>query len=211
MLEKMSFTLWDIGAYLIIGFYSTVVIFSYCFATNYLSPEIFLEESKNHSSLLIILTPIIFLSLGMIIEPIANWTNKQLEKINIFKPAGSRKKDNLLSLIAKKLDNPDITSINTYKYCKAVLELKNPNSNHEIFLARFGFYRSLSFIFMTLPIINLFALSLSAKSLAISIFFAFMFYQCFRRAQLYKVHLEESVYFNYLALYEKNDNKQKGD
>ncbi|XQU07839.1 hypothetical protein P4544_14815 [Halomonas sp. LY9] len=92
MLEKMSFTLWDIGAYLIIGFYSTVVVLSYCFSIGYLTPEILLEESKNHSSLLIILTPIIFLSLGMMIEPIANWTTKQLEKINILKPMESRKK-----------------------------------------------------------------------------------------------------------------------
>lgn len=205
MLEKISFTLWDIGAYLIIGFYSTVVILLYCFAANYLTPETLLEESKNHSSLLIILTPIIFLSIGMMIEPIANWTTKKLEKITIFKPRGSRKKEKLIALIKIKLDNSEITNIDTYKYCKAVLELNNPNSNHEIFLARFGFYRSLSFIFMILPIIHFFTLSLSIRSLAISVFFAFMFYQCFKRAQIFKVHLEEAVYFNYLALFEKDE------
>lgn len=200
MLEKVNLSLWDVGAYLIIGFFVSIITLTYCFIKNVIDPLVFFAEIRNYSAILVILMPICFLFLGMTIEPFANLAVKKIEKTSFFKAKESRNKDKLISIIEASLPDPKLKDVNIYKYCKAVLENKSPNSKHEIFLARFGFYRSLSFIFITISAANIIILEITVTSILSSFLFIAVAHQCLKRAQLFKVHLEESVYYNYIAL-----------
>lgn len=201
MLDNGKLTFWDVGTYLTIGLFFTIVSFLYSFFIININFSLWIKELKDFSGLLILLAPILFLFTGMFIEPIANWSAKIIEKkVKWLKPRESRNKVKLEGLVKSLLPNENIEIVNKYRYCKAIVDLKFPNSNHDIFLARFGFYRSLTFLMNSLFVLNVFLVSWSFTMFLVNFFIGFMSYQFLRRSQDFRNHMEDTIYYNYLAL-----------
>ncbi|MDV5357691.1 hypothetical protein [uncultured Kosakonia sp.] len=201
MLDNFKLTFWDLGTYLTVGFFSFTLILYYAISAFGFDLMFFLAECKDYSSVIVILLPIVFLFLGMLIEPFANYFSKKLEnKCGLFKPKENRNKAELDKLIEINLPNDNIKFVNKYRYCKAIVELKFPSSNHDLFLSRFGFYRSMSFVMAILFIANIIIGEWSFVFLTAEIFIGFLFYIFFKRSQVFRNHMEQAVYYNYLAL-----------
>lgn len=207
MFEKGKLSFWDIGTYLTIGFFASLLFVLYCVHGFELSAPTYISKLKDFSATIAILTPILLLLIGMIIEPFANTFIKEIEKIKIFTPKKGRSIEKIVEIVDKKLPKSSLIDIR-YRYCKSIVELKFPNSNHEIFLARFGFYRSLSFIFICILIANFFVKNLSCTLQLINIINLYFAYISLRRSQLYKSHMEYSVYINYLAVIDTDENNK---
>ncbi|WP_111977588.1 hypothetical protein [Algibacillus agarilyticus] len=208
MFEKGKLSFWDIGTYLTVGcFVSLAAIFYIFYGLGILFPS-WAKDLKDFSGSLVIVVPIVFLLVGMFIEPIANWLAKHIEKFAWFKPREIRNKEFLVNTIKRHLPDDEINSANLYRYCKAVVELKFQNSNHDIFLARFGFYRSMSVLLALIFIANWFVFKCDAINISINVLIAFSAYQFLKRSQVFKNHMEEAVYYNYLALVVSKDEQQ---
>ncbi|MCG5047143.1 hypothetical protein L2164_00305 [Pectobacterium brasiliense] len=208
MLENGKLTFWDLGTYLTVGFFVTSIFSFYSISIFDMKISDWIAKLKDYSALFVILFPVVFLFSGMCIEPLANWFIKKLEdNICFFNPKESRNKKSLEELIISKLPDVNISSVNKYRYCKAVVELKFRNSNHDVFLARFGFYRSMSFLMAVLFVLNLMLITWSCRMFFINVVIFFMFCQFIKRSQDFKNHMEDAVYYNYLALMNTSDNK----
>ena len=213
MFEKGKLSFWDIGTYLTVGcFASFVAVFYLFYGFSFPFPN-WAKNLKDFSGSLVIVVPIVFLLVGMIIEPIANWLVKYVEKLGWLKPREIRHKESLVNIVKKYLPNDEIESANVYRFCKAVVELKFENSNHDIFLARFGFYRSMCVLLALIFIVNFFVFKCNAINILFNALLGFFAYKFLKRSQVFKNHMEEAVYYNYLALAVSKDeqkNRNKG-
>lgn len=208
MFEKGKLSFWDIGTYLTVGCFATLAAAFYLFYGLTIPFPYWAKNLKDFSGSLVIIVPIVFLLVGMFIEPIANWIAKNIEKLGWFKPRKIRNKEFLVNTIKNHLPDNEIDSANLYRYCKAVVELKFQNSNHDIFLARFGFYRSMSVLLTLIFIVNWFVFKCDAINISVNVLLAFSAYQFLKRSQVFKNHMEEAVYYNYLALVVSKDEQK---
>ncbi|WP_417435748.1 hypothetical protein [Idiomarina abyssalis] len=208
MFEKGKLSFWDLGTYLTVGCFASFAGVFYMFYGLSIPFPSGAKNLKDFSGSLVIVVPIVFLLFGMFIEPIANWLVKHIEKLGWFKPREIRNKESLVNKIKNHLPDDDINSVNLYRYCKAVVELKCKNSNHDIFLARFGFYRSMSVLLALMFIINFFIFKCNAVNITVNFLLAFFAYQFLKRSQVFKNHMEEAIYYNYLALELSKDEQQ---
>jgi hypothetical protein len=208
MFEKGKLSFWDIGTYLTVGCFTSVAAAFYIFYGLSIPFPNWAKNLKDFSGSLVIVIPILFLLVGMFIEPISNWLVKHIEKLDWFKPRDIRNKAPLVNMIKSHLPDGGIDSANLYRYCKAVVELKFQNSNHDIFLARFGFYRSMSVLLAVLFLINWFVFKFDAINITVNVLLAFCSYQFLKRSQVFKNHMEEAVYYNYLAIVVSNSEQQ---
>lgn len=208
MFEKGKLSFWDIGTYLTVGCFATLAAAFYLFYGLTIPFPDWAKNLKDFSGSLVIIVPIVFLLIGMFIEPIANWIAKNIEKLDWFKPRKIRNKEFLVNTIKNHLPDNEIDSANLYRYCKAVVELKFQNSNHDIFLARFGFYRSMSVLLTLIFVVNWFVFKCDAINISVNVLLAFSAYQFLKRSQVFKNHMEEAVYYNYLALVVSKDEQQ---
>ncbi len=208
MFEKGKLSFWDIGTYLTVGCFASLATAFYLFYGLSIPFPSWAKNLKDFSGSLVVVVPIVFLLVGMFIEPIANWLVKYIEKLDWFKPREIRNKESLVNTVKSHLPDNDIDSANLYRYCKAVVELKFPNSNHDIFLARFGFYRSMSVLLGLIFIVNCFDFKCDAINISVNVLLVFCAYQFLKRSQIFKNHMEEAVYYNYLALVVSKDEQQ---
>ncbi len=205
MIEKGKLSFWDVGTYLMIGFLSTFVFSVSLVWKSGLDWSGWIEVVKSISGLLVVILPIWFLLLGMFVEPVANMVCKWLEKIPLLEPKKSHHQEYVVGLVSKLLPDEELRTESPYRFCKSVVELKYPNSNHEIFLARFGFYRSLGFVFFVSSSMSFFVLGCGLLSLSVAIICAILGVVFLRRSQVFLSHMSDAVYFNYAALaYEKS-------
>lgn len=206
MFENGKLSLWDIGTYLTVGCFASFAAAFYLYYGLSIPFTDWVKYLKDFSGSLVIVFPIVFLLVGMFIEPISNWLVKNIEKIPWFEPRQIRNKEALVGLVKSHLPSNEIDSANLYRYCKAVVELKFSGSNHEIFLARFGFYRSMSVLLVLILMVNLFYFKCDSVNIFVDILLALFAYQFLKRSQIFKNHMEEAVYYNYLALvFSKDD------
>jgi hypothetical protein len=145
LIDKAKLGFWEIFTYFLIGLLVMIVILAYGYVTyelNWTKADKFL---KNNSGLLLLLLPLTCLLIGMIFEPISNFIIKQVEKCPFVKPQPAR---NLIKLMpfVKKYTPANMEEALLYRHCKATVEQNCANTNIAIFLARFGFYRSLAVI-----------------------------------------------------------------
>lgn len=208
MFEKGKLSFWDIGTYLTVGCFASFAAAFYLFYGLSIPFPSWTKNLKDFSGSLVIVVPIVCLLVGMFIEPMANWLVKYIEKLSWFKPREIRNKESLVNTIKSHLPDNKIDSANLYRYCKAVVELKFPNSNHDIFLARFGFYRSMSVLLALIFIVNWFVFKFGIINISVNAILAFCAYQFLKRSQVFKNHMEEAVYYNYLALVVPKDEQQ---
>lgn len=208
MFEKGKLSFWDIGTYLTVGCFASFAAAFYLYYGLSISFPGWVKHLKDFSGSLVIIVPIIFLLVGMFIEPIANWLVKYVERLAWFEPREIRNKEALVDLVKSHLPSNEIDSANLYRYCKAVVELKFSGSNHDIFLARFGFYRSMSVLLALIFIVNCFDFKCDAINISVNVLLVLFAYQFLKRSQVFKNHMEEAVYYNYLALVVSKDEKQ---
>ncbi len=209
MFEKGKLSFWDIGTYLTVGCFASVVAAFYLFYGLSISFPNWVKDLKDFSGSLVIVVPIAFLLVGMLIEPIANWLVKYVEMLDFFKPREIRHKESLVNIVKKHLPYCEVESANLYRFCKAVVELKFQNSSHDIFLARFGFYRSMSVLLALIFIVNFFVFKCNSLNIIFNALTGFFAYIFLKRSQVFKNHMEEAVYYNYLALVmSKDEDKQ---
>ena len=208
MFEKGKLSLWDIGTYLTVGCFASFAAIFYIFYGLSIPFPYWAKSLKDFSGSLIIVVPLVFLLTGMLIEPIANWLVKYIEKCTWFKPKEMRNKESVENIIKSHLPLHDINSVDLYMYCKAIVELKFQNSNHAIFLARFGFYRSMSVLLALLFFINWFVFKNDVINVTANFLLFIFAYLFLKRSQMFKSHMEEAVYYNCLALVVSKEEKE---
>jgi hypothetical protein len=161
MIEKVRVTLWDLLTFFLSGFLASIITFAHFLVLNNDKCILFIKSFKDiPTSYILFVIPIFLTLIGMLIEPLANICDKKLIapillKIKIIKSKNEEEKEELKSIISKIIKteiNEEIT--NVYHFCKDYVEQKQLTTNFMIFLARFGFYRNVSFLCFIASIIS---------------------------------------------------------
>lgn len=210
MVESIKFSLWEMFTYFLIGLQALVLALIYVIVFYQdMKLDVFsnIDTVQNNFATYAMFTlPFVLLLIGMLIEPLANKVAKVMDTIRYLKPK-SRRQTNTLEKEIRLINSEIPSQLKLFRYCKAVVEQNSLSANLNVFLARFGFYRSTSFLFLVLaiavmltaPICSLFQI-ITITSIVFSIFFH-------KRAQDFLGHMEYEVYFCYLAY--KTESKVK--
>ena len=163
MIEKIRVTLWDLLTFFLSGFFvSIIIIFHLIVLENDMCISL-IKLLKDIPTSYVLFTTLMSLTLtGMLIEPVANIVDKKiiapvLSKLKLVRSRNIREKEELKSTISKILKSEmDEEITNTYHFCKDYVEQKQLTTNFMVFLARFGFYRNVSFLCFVTGIFSLF-------------------------------------------------------
>ena len=202
MIDKAKLGFWDIFTYLLIGLLLTKITFVLLLSGNLISWDSISRGLKELGSLSIVFIPIISLILGMSFEPISNKVLNKLVKKGIIKKSTPRDAEKLLDIIKNNYLPKNLSNASTYRYCKAVVEQNFASTNINIFLSRFGFYRSAGTILLLLIPATIFLFKLSFFTSILSIIYLILSYSFLNRAQSFKGHIEYEVYYNFIAYME---------
>ena len=201
MFERGNLTFWDIGNYLTIGFFFFSLFILYLILFFGIDITYLFSLTKDFSNLLIILLPIMFLAIGMIIDPLANFSVKSSEKIYFLRPKDNKYSKNLQFNCKKFIDKQNFDEgFSLFLYCKAVVELNIQDTKYDIYLARFGFYRNLCFLIFCLFFFNFIILNSSFINMLLNCILLPISWFFLKRAQIFKIHMENYIYYSYLAL-----------
>lgn len=198
MVDKAKLGFWELFTYFLIGLLIAISVLTYVVLLNEVEWKTIAKILKEANAVLLLLIPLLALILGMLFEPISNYSLKFFEGLKILKQRESRSVSSLMPIIQKYLP-ADLGEKQRFRYCKAVVEQNYPNSNISVFLARFGFYRSVGILSLIHFPLTLMLIDIDCLSLLYSISFAFLSFIFIKRAQFFKGHLEYEVFFNYLA------------
>jgi ABC-type multidrug transport system fused ATPase/permease subunit len=200
MVDKGKLSLWDLWTYLVSGFFSSILVAIYVIYYLQFDLSAALSIIKNISSILLILLPLVFLCIGMLLEPIANIFEKTIKKLSFFPRKNNQRLESVKDII-KKLVPDTIDDRMLYRYCKSVVELKSSTSNADLFLARFGLYRNLSFLSFLCIIANLVFFNITWASSLLSVSLLAFVVLTMRRATEFLRHMESAIYYHFIALH----------
>lgn len=200
MFDNGKLSLWDVFNNLSIGLATfLIILFSVFFYLDFDHFKILGLLSK-FSSVLVILIPVLLLLLGMLVDALSNRFYKTQCWLYRINKSISKNQMEVLAKVRKIL--PDIISEKTmFRYCKAFVCQNCKNNNVEVFLARFGFYRNVSFILF----ISVFASYYILTSMMLSVILLLLSRVFMNRAKHFLNLLEFEVYYNYLAANVKRD------
>ena len=202
MIDKAKLGFWELFTYFLIGLLITIFFIIYTTRVDLIALDEILRILKDCGALGVVLFPIIFLILGLLFEPIGNFSFKYLERISYFKPRESRGVAALEPVIIKYLP-AGLGNRQAFRYCKAVVEQNFPNSNISVFLARFGFYRGLGILMIMLCVVDLILIDWDLYSALQSFIYLSLSIVFIKRAQSFKGHMEYETYYNFIA-YKEN-------
>lgn len=211
MINKFSLSFWELFAYFLIGFLLFIVIFFCLLISDNIDVKITIGYVKELGASLLVLLPLVFFLFGMIFEPFSNLIYRNIVKgFSFMSQRPSRSVIDLKPLIQKHIPN-ELKEKQYFRYCKAVVEQKCQGSNISVFVARFGFYRSLGVITMISSFIILFAdFSIEGEiNYIINLLVFFFVFLCsilfMKRAQSFNNNLEYEVFFNFVAYKESKN------
>lgn len=194
MIDNGKLSLWDVFNNLSIGLIVFIIIFvSVCYYFNFDYFKIFELVSK-FSAVLVVIVPILFLCLGMIVDAFSNRFSRYQCLILRIENKFSREKSELKAKV-RQVTPEKVSEKLMYRYCKAYVSQNCKNNNIEVFLARFGFYRNISFIFFLTSVVIAFYTQVIIFSLLL-----LMLSRILMNRSLHFLSLMESeVYYGYLS------------
>lgn len=198
MIDKAKLGFWELFTYFLIGLLITVFITVYAIQFDYVSWAKLVKSIKGSGAVGIVVFPILLLVLGLIFEPFSNYSLTLIEKLPFLGRRESRGVAALEPFLTKYISE-DLVNIQRFRYCKAVVEQNFPNSNVSVFLARFGFYRSLGILMLILFPITLAMIDITPCAALISSIYLLLSLIFIKRAQSFKGHMEYEVFFNFIA------------
>ncbi|MBV2129139.1 hypothetical protein [Arsukibacterium indicum] len=209
MTNNINLTFWDIFTYLLVGLPATAIISLYIYLG---IPDSYTDDLKKillNISDLTIIFPLLVIFVGAMIEPLANFQEKIRNKIvkKLVKDEITSR-TNILEIVKKKLPE-GVGERHAFRFCKAIVIQKTQNTNIEIFLARFGMYRSIAFIFLSAsPLVFMINISCTMKLLYLLIIFS-LYEIYYRRCKHFLKLLENEVYYNFIALNSERKQDEK--
>ncbi len=198
MIDKAKLGFWELFTYFLIGLLISVFVTAYAIQFDYVSWAKLVESIKSSGAVGIVVFPILLLVLGLIFEPFSNYSLTLIEKLPFLGRRESRGVAALEPFLTKYISE-DLVDIQRFRYCKAVVEQNFPNSNVSVFLARFGFYRSLGILMLILFPITLAMIDITPCAALISSIYLLLSLIFIKRAQSFKGHMEYEVFFNFIA------------
>jgi hypothetical protein len=202
LIDKAKLGFWELFTYFLIGLLITVFFTVYAIQFDYVSWAKLVKSTKDSGAAGVVVFPILLLIIGLVFEPFSNYSLDLIEKVPFLKRRESRGVAALFPTIDAYLP-ASLGEKQRFRYCKAVVEQNFPNSNISVFLARFGFYRSLGILMLLLFSVTLFLINIticSALTSSIYLIFSFIF---IKRAQSFKGHMEYEAFFHFIA-YKEN-------
>lgn len=235
MIENFKFTLWDIYVFFLTGFVVSFTAIIFCLISDpSILPTHFNEIEKISSGQLFLFCPLLFVSIGLLLEPISNISFKIIDKcfdgvrslskciefkkcyfvsqffkilnheigfdpMNYSKKMENEIKQNHLGALSGKIENP-------YQFCKVYIQDKDLSKEFMVFLARFGFYRNISFTFLALAAVSFFHFQ---NSMGVVFAIAMSCLYKFRSNQFYS-YLAPTVFTTYF-IHKALDQKEKGE
>ncbi|MCG7531774.1 hypothetical protein MHM98_10510 [Psychrobium sp. MM17-31] len=208
MIDNIKLGFWDVFTYMLIGFTIFLSALIYAFAFDFLEIKSAIKNIVALGLVGVVFFPLIALLMGMLFEPISNMALKLLERhCKWFKRRKARNLKDLMPLVEKHLPD-NLGDRQKYRFCKATIEKNFINSNISVFLARFGFYRSIGVLVGGLFPAIIFLTDMRLDTGIISVFFLVLGLGFIKRAQTFQGHMEYEVYFHFLAY--KEDTIFKG-
>jgi hypothetical protein len=202
LIDNAKLGFWELFTYFLIGLLIIAFITVYAIQFDYISWVQAVKNTKETGAAGVVLFPILFLILGLVFEPFSNYFLVLIEKVPFLKRKEPRGVAALSTIIATHLPN-DLVDVQIFRYCKAVVEQNFPNSNISVFLARFGFYRSLGLLMLLLFPVTLFLVEITICSALQSSIYLFLSFIFIKRAQSFKGHMEYETYYHFIA-YKEN-------
>ncbi len=205
MIEKTKLSLWDFFVSALSGFAIMLSILIHCL----IKGKIKLEEIFNsHPSLITVGSILTFILAGLLLEPLANYITKLLTTCPFKYAKLFRFKnwdDEIKSFERKACEYvPEGIEGSTYEYCKNWLLLNTIDNSYMPFLSKYGFYRSMFFIFLLNGICTLiiYKCSSSKTVLISSSMFVMALVYLHRCGDFYR-HMSATVYLQFISLFNK--------
>lgn len=153
MFEKIRISLWDIFTFFLTGFFIFLILSVFIVFTENISFKDYISFTKElPATIIVFVAPLLFTLLGMLIEPLANYTDKYIFKYILWWTVNKDKKmkntENTLKqhIIEHYLGNLKNTIEELFYICKEYVETNQLSTKFMVFLSRYGFYRNISFI-----------------------------------------------------------------
>lgn len=153
MFEKIRISLWDIFTFFLTGFFIFLIFSVFIVFTENISFKDYISFTKElPATIIVFVAPLLFTLLGMLIEPLANYTDKYIFKYILWWTVNKDKKmkntENTLKqhIIAHYLGSLKNTIEEPFYICKEYVETNQLSTTFMVFLSRYGFYRNISFI-----------------------------------------------------------------
>jgi hypothetical protein len=198
LIDKAKLGFWELFTYFLIGLLITVFITVYSIYFDYVSWADVVKSTKDSGAAGVIFFPVLFLILGLVFEPFSNLVLDLIECVPYLGRRESRGVAALYPIVDEHLPT-GLGARQRFRYCKSVVEQNFPNSNISVFLARFGFYRSLGVLMLLLFPITLFLIDITSCSALTSSIYLILSLTFIKRAQSFKGHMEYEAFFNFIA------------
>ena len=198
MVEKVKLGIWDYFVYLMTGLAVLLIITMHCVLKGVLTIE---QVLKVPAAALVTLLVLSLLLLGMLVEPVANLLFKLIEN----KPKQWRDKLGLKSwdLEIKKMESeaqkhaPRAIQGTTFPFAKNWVLNNGDYSEFQAFLSKYGFYRSITFVFAlnAIATIVIHWVLWGLAGLILNVVLASLFYY---RASVFYRHMSVSIYNQFI-------------
>lgn len=156
MIEKIQVTLWDLFTFFFVGIFGILCILGLLIqhgSTGYIQV---LGLVGNYNAFILSVAGVVFpVLLGMLIEPMANYTDKWIfNYLYAFLPRENPREWSDVKVVINEITTCGIGKLNNklddpYHLCKEAILATSAHSTFMIYLSRYGFYRSISFITFT--------------------------------------------------------------
>lgn len=209
MVEKIRLSLWDIFSFFLTGFLATTVALVFFISFGVYPLEQFLGDLKHYPvAITLVAAPLAFTLMGMLIEPIANYVDREaVDKIyRFFGPSLGfkiRRCSAETELLAEEIRMKYLGSLNgridnPYHLCKEYVETKQLSTTFMVFLSRYGFYRNCAFIALasTIPLVLLLQRSWATLLGVIALLFAALIFKA--RSKEFYSYMAPAVYRAFL-------------
>jgi len=198
MIEKIKLGIWDYFVYLMTGTALLLIVAIHCLLRGVLTVDQVLEFP---AAILVALLLIALLLLGMLVEPIANFLCKLIEK----KPRkwrdelGFKKWDGQISGMKSEAQKyvPEAIPGTPFPFAKNWVLNNGDSSEFHAFLSKYGFYRSIAFVFALNAIVSVvvYWMCWGLVGLLVNTVLAILFYY---RASVFYRHMSVSVYNQFI-------------
>ncbi|WP_415892064.1 hypothetical protein ACMXYN_12255 [Neptuniibacter sp. PT8_73] len=229
MVENIKLSIWDVYTNFLVGLLVLIISSLFIYLSSFFDAH---RESLqviygNLSLGTAVLLPFVLMLVGSIIDPFSNMYCTFLKKISKYSffawlRVREHRDTTILKESAKKMissniefktDSDNRDTPNPYRICKAYVEQKGHTYNMQVFLARMGFYRNCSMIFLIsglvffyvdFDIVKLIFGTVSdcliVSNVLVFLISVFLSISFFKRSLAFKGHLEYEVFYQYITL-----------
>jgi len=204
MIEKTKLSLWDFFVMVLSGFAIVLSVLIHCLLKGVITWKLIFNSS---SVLQVTASLLIIILLGLLFEPLANYITKLLttcpckyKKLFCFKEWDKSNK----ALEKKATQNvPKEIKTSTYQYCKNWVTQNTSDDSYMPYLAKYGFYRSISILLFvnsaSIPFLYQIGwINMVIIMLVILAFASIYFY----RSRVFYRHISVTIYSRFIASFE---------